>query len=82
MDLFWIEAGTAFRAWQRANIHLGLGPTLPCQAVGAAVGAGGRTAGRRQELLPVQAVGSAGVFSWLTFKSGREAARVLIVAGS
>lgn len=43
---------------------------------------GGRMAGRRQELLPVQAVGSARVFSWLTFKSGRKAARVLIVAGS
>lgn len=56
-----------------------------CRA-GAAVGCwgreGGRMAGRRQELLPVQAVGSARVFSWLTFKSGRKAARVLIVAGS
>lgn len=39
----------------------------------AGAGAGGRrTPGRRQE--PGQAFGSARVFSWLTFKSGRKAA--------
>lgn len=39
---------------------------------GDGAGEGRRTPGRRQE--PGQAFGSARVFSWLTFKSGRKAA--------
>lgn len=71
---------------KRWELLLGLGGGKERCRAGAATGCwgreGGRMAGRRQELLPVQAVGSARVFSWLTFKSGRKAARVLIVAGS
>lgn len=41
LDLFEIGAGKSLRAWQHASTRLGFGAALPCQAVGAAVGAGG-----------------------------------------